>query len=137
MLVEEISKRVNKFDVVQKNFFIEIVQRLRNRELRSLEQQYKDIEELNDLCKLEILNAVKELEKLNKEGKNFTIKEKHELFNNVLIRTFELQDDKVISIINELDILVLKFYLKTIVRIWIIPSPFLLSLKARKNILVK
>lgn len=38
MLVEEISKRVNKFDVVQKNFFIEIVQRLRNRELRSLEQ---------------------------------------------------------------------------------------------------
>lgn len=90
MLVEEISKRVNKFDVVQKNFFIEIVQRLRNRELRSLEQQYKDIEELNDLCKLEILNAVKELEKLNKEGKNFTIKEKNEIFNKVLIRTFEL-----------------------------------------------
>ena len=90
MLVEEISKRVNKFDVVQKNFFIEIVQRLRNRELRSLEQQYKDIEELNDLCKPEILNAVKELEKLNKEGKNFTIKEKNEIFNKVLIRTFEL-----------------------------------------------
>ena len=90
MLVEEISKRVNKFDVVQKNFFIEIVQRLRNRELRSLEQQYKDIEELNDLCKLEILNAVKELEKLNKEGKNFTIKEKNEIFNKVLIRTFKL-----------------------------------------------
>lgn len=90
MLVEEISKRVNKFDVVQKNFFIEIVQRLRNRELRSLEQQYKDIGELNDLCKLEILNAVKELEKLNKEGKNFTIKEKNEIFNKVLIRTFEL-----------------------------------------------
>ena len=90
MLVEEISKRVNKFDVVQKNFFIEIVQRLRNRELRSLEQQYKDIEELNDLCIEEILNAVKELEKLNKEGKNFTIKEKNEIFNKVLIRTFEL-----------------------------------------------
>ena len=90
MLVEEISKRVNKLDVVQKNFFIEIVQSLRNRELRGLEQQYKDIEELNDLCKLEILNAVKELEKLNKEGKNFTIKEKNEIFNKVLIRTFEL-----------------------------------------------
>ncbi len=90
MVLEEISKRVNKLDVVQKNFFIEIVQSLRNRELRGLEQQYKDIEELNDLCKLEILNAVKELEKLNKEGKNFTIKEKNEIFNKVLIRTFEL-----------------------------------------------
>ena len=90
MVLEEISKRVNKLDVVQKNFFIEIVQSLRNRELRGLEQQYKDIEELNDLCKQEILNAVKELEKLNKEGKNFTIKEKNEIFNKVLIRTFEL-----------------------------------------------
>ncbi|MGG7058328.1 hypothetical protein ACQPUZ_08520 [Clostridium tertium] len=90
MLVKEISKRVNKFDVVQKNFFIEIVQRLRNRDLRRLEQQYKDIEQLNDLCKQEILNAVKELEKLNKEGKSFTIKEKNEIFNKVLIRTFEL-----------------------------------------------
>lgn len=90
MVLEEISKRVNKLDVVQKNFFIEIVQSLRNRELRGLEQQYKDIEELNDLCKLEILNTVKELEKLNKEGKNFTIKEKNEIFNKVLIRTFEL-----------------------------------------------
>ena len=90
MVLEEISKRVNKLDVVQKNFFIEIVQSLRNRELRGLEQQYKDIEGLNDLCKLEILNAVKELEKLNKEGKNFTIKEKNEIFNKVLIRTFEL-----------------------------------------------
>lgn len=90
MLVEEISKRVNKFDVVQKNFFIEIVQSLRNRDLRSLEQQYKDIEQLNDLCKQEILNVVKELEKLNKEGKSFTIKEKNEIFNKVLIRTFEL-----------------------------------------------
>ena len=90
MVLEEISKRVNKLDVVQKNFFIEIVQSLRNRELRGLEQQFKDIEQLNDLCKLEILNAVKELEKLNKEGKNFTIKEKNEIFNKVLIRTFEL-----------------------------------------------
>ena len=90
MVLEEISKSVNKLDVVQKNFFIEIVQSLRNRELRGLEQQYKDIEELNDLCKLEILNTVKELEKLNKEGKNFTIKEKNEIFNKVLIRTFEL-----------------------------------------------
>ena len=90
MLVEEIREKVNKLDFIQKSFFIEIVQSLRNRELRGLEQQYKDIEELNDLCKLEILNTVKELEKLNKEGKNFTIKEKNEIFNKVLIRTFEL-----------------------------------------------
>lgn len=90
MIIEEIHEKVNKFDFIQQNFFIEIVQSLRNRELRGVEQQFKDIEELNDLCKLEILNAVKELEKLNKEGKNFTIKEKNEIFNKVLIRTFEL-----------------------------------------------
>lgn len=90
MLIEEIRKKVSKFDFIQENFFIEIVQSLRNRELRGLEQQFKDIEELNDLCKQEILNAVKELEKLNKEGKMFTIKEKNEIFNKVLIRTLDL-----------------------------------------------
>ncbi|WP_373205254.1 hypothetical protein [Clostridium tertium] len=90
MLVEEIRKKVSNFDIVQKNFFIEIVQSLRNRDLRSLEQQYKDIDELNYLCKHEILNAVKELEELNKEGKSFTIKEKNEILNHVLIRTLDL-----------------------------------------------
>ena len=90
MIIEEIHEKVNKFDFIQQNFFIEIVQSLRNRELRGVEQRFKDIEELNDLCKLEILNAVKELEKLNKEGKNFTIKEKNGIFNKVLILTFEL-----------------------------------------------
>lgn len=44
---------------VRKAFFIEIVQSPRNRELRILEQQYKDIEELDDLCIEEIINAVK------------------------------------------------------------------------------
>lgn len=90
MLIEEIRKKVSKFDEVQKNFFIEIVQGLRNRDLRSLEQQFKDIDELNDLCIEEILNAVKELEQLNKEGKSFTIKKKNEIFNHVLIRTLDL-----------------------------------------------
>lgn len=90
MIIEEIRQKVSKFDLVQENFFIEIVQSLRNRDLRSLEQQFKDIEGLNDLCKQEILNAVKELEKLNKEGKSFTIKEKNEIFNKVLIRTLDL-----------------------------------------------
>lgn len=90
MIIEEIRQKVSKFDLVQENFFIEIVQSLRNRELRGVEQQFKDIEQLNDLCKQEILNAVKELEKLNKEGKSFTIKEKNEIFNKLLIRTFEL-----------------------------------------------
>ena len=90
MIIEEIRQKVSKFDLVQENFFIEIVQSLRNRELRGVEQQFKDIEQLNDLCKQEILNAVKELEKLNKEGKSFTIKEKKEIFFFFLIRTFEL-----------------------------------------------
>lgn len=90
MLVEEIRQKVSKFDNIKKNFFVEIVQSLRNRELRGLEKQYKDIGELNDLCKQEILNAVKELEKLNKEGKSFTVKEKNEIFNKVLIRTLNL-----------------------------------------------
>lgn len=97
MIIEEIRQKVSKLDFIQQRFFIEIVQSLRNRELRGLEQQFKDIEQLNDLCKQEILNAVKELEKLNKEGKSFTIKEKNEIFNKVLIRTLELQDDKVMS----------------------------------------
>lgn len=90
MLIEEMRKKVSKFDEIQKNFFIEIVQSLRNRDLRSLEQQFKDIEELNDLCIEEILNAVKELEILNKEGKSFTIKEKNAILNRVLIRTLDL-----------------------------------------------
>lgn len=90
MSVEEIRKKVSKLDNIQKDFFMEIVRTLRSRELRGLEQSYKDIGELNDLCVEEILNAVKELEKLNKEGKSFTIKEKNEIFNKVLIRTFEL-----------------------------------------------
>lgn len=91
MLVEEIREKVGKLDNMQKEFFIEIVQALRNRELKSLEQQFKDIETLNDLCIEEILNAVNELEKLNKEGKSFTIKEKNEIFNKVLINTLNLQ----------------------------------------------
>lgn len=90
MSVEEIRKKVSKLDNIQKDFFMEIVRTLRSRELRALEQSYKNIGELNDLCVEEILNAVKELEKLNKEGKSFTIKEKNEIFNKVLIRTFEL-----------------------------------------------
>lgn len=90
MSVKEISQKVNKFDNIQKNFFIEMVQSLRNRELKGLEQQFKDIEEMNDLCVEEILNAVKELEQLNKEGKSFTIKEKNEILNHVLIRTLDL-----------------------------------------------
>ena len=91
MLVEEIREKVGKLDNMQKEFFIEIVQALRNRELKSLEQQFKDIETLNDLCIEEIFNAVNELEKLNKEGKSFTIKEKNEIFNKVLINTLNLQ----------------------------------------------
>lgn len=67
-----------------------MVQSLRNRELKGLEQQFKDLEEMNDLCVEEILNVVKELEKLNKEGKSFTIKEKNEILNHVLIRTLDL-----------------------------------------------
>lgn len=90
MLVEEIREKVGKLDNMQKEFFIEIVQALRNRELKSLEQQFKDIETLNDLCIEEIFNAVNELEKLNKEGKSFTIKEKNEIFNKVLINTLNL-----------------------------------------------
>lgn len=90
MLVKEIYQKVNKFDNIQKNFFIEMVQSLRNRELKGLEQQFKDIEEMNDLCVEEILNAVKEIEQLNKEGKSFTIKEKNEILNHVLIRTLDL-----------------------------------------------
>ena len=90
MLVKEISQKVNKFDNIQKNFFIEMVQSLRNRELKGLEQQFKDIEELSDLCVEEILNAVKEIEQLNKEDKSFTIKEKNEILNHVLIRTLNL-----------------------------------------------
>jgi len=90
MSVEKIRQKVSKFDFIQEKFFIEIVQSLRNRELRGLEQQFKDIEELNDLCVEEILNAVKELEQLNKAGKRFTIKEKNEIFNKVLIRTLDL-----------------------------------------------
>lgn len=90
MLVKEISQKVNKFDNIQKNFFIEMVQSLRNRELKGLEQQFKDIEEMSDLCIEEILNAVREIEQLNKEGKSFTIKEKNEILNNVLIRTLDL-----------------------------------------------
>lgn len=90
MLIEEICKKVSKLDNSQKDFFIEIVQSLRNRELRGLGQQFKDLEELNDLCVEETFNAVKELEQLNKEGKSFTIKEKNEIFNKVLIRTLDL-----------------------------------------------
>lgn len=90
MLVEEIRQKVSKFDNIKKNFFVEIVQSLRNRELRGLEQQYKDLEELNDLCVEEILNVVKELEQLNKYDKIFTIKKKNEIFNHVLIRTLDL-----------------------------------------------
>ena len=87
MIIEEIRQKVSNLDFIQQSLFIEIVQSLRNRELRGLEQQFKDIEEMKDLYVEEILNAVKELEQLNKEGKSFTIKEKNEILNHVLIRT--------------------------------------------------
>mgnify|MGYP000549022746 CR=1 FL=1 len=90
MIIEEIRQKVSNLDFIQQSLFIEIVQSLRNRELRGLEQQFKDIEEMKDLYVEEILNAVKELEQLNKEGKSFTIKEKNEILNHVLIRTLDL-----------------------------------------------
>lgn len=90
MLIEEIKTRVNKFTSVEKDFFVEIVRGLRNREFRGLEQSFKDIETLNDLYVQEILNAVKKIELLNKEGTGFTLKAKKDISNSVLIRTLDL-----------------------------------------------
>lgn len=90
MLIEEIKTRVNKFTSVEKDFFVETVQSLRNRELYGVEQSFKDIETLNDLFLEEILNAVKEVELLNEEGKKNSIRKKNEILNKVLIRTLDL-----------------------------------------------
>ena len=86
----QIEEKVRKFGKVEKELFVEIVQKLKQRKVDMVEEAFKDMEKLSDLDREELFNAVKMIEGLRGNESLLTQRVKKEILNRTLLRTLDL-----------------------------------------------
>lgn len=86
----ELKAKVNRLNDLEKEFFIEIVQKIKYRNTDMLNESFKDMERFNDSEIKGISNAIEEIQILKQEGNGLTVHKKSEILNKVLIQSLDL-----------------------------------------------
>ena len=81
----ELKAKVNRLNDLEKEFFIEIVQKIKYRNTDMLKESFKDMERFNDSEIKGISNAIEEIQILKQEGDSLTVNKKSEILNKVLL----------------------------------------------------
>ena len=86
----ELKAKVNRLNDLEKEFFIEIVQKIKYRNTDILKESCKDMERFNDSEIKGISNAIEEIQILKQEGDSLTVNKKSEILNKVLLKSLDL-----------------------------------------------
>lgn len=86
----ELKAKVNRLNDLEKEFFIEIVQKIKYRNTDMLKESFKDMERFNDSEIKGISNAIEEIQILKQEGDILTVNKKSEILNKVLLQSLDL-----------------------------------------------
>ncbi len=86
----ELKAKVNRLNDLEKEFFIEIVQKIKYRNADMLKESFKDMERFNDSEIKGISNAIEEIQILKQEGDSLTVNKKSEILNKVLLKSLDL-----------------------------------------------
>lgn len=86
----ELKAKVNRLNDLEKEFFIEIVQKIKYRNTDMLKESFKEMERFNDSEIKGISNAIEEIQILKQEGNGLTVHKKSEILNKVLIQSLDL-----------------------------------------------
>ena len=86
----ELKAKVNRLNDLEKEFFIEIVQKIKYRNTDMLNESFKDMERFNDSEIKGISNAIEEIQILKQEGDSLTVNKKSEILNKVLLKSLDL-----------------------------------------------
>lgn len=86
----QIEEKVEKFNRLEKELVVEIIQALKAMNCNMLKESLNDINKLNNLQKEELLNAIKIIESLKERGEILTKELRKEILNRTLLRTLDL-----------------------------------------------
>lgn len=86
----ELKEKVNRLNDLEKEFFIEIVQKVKYRNTDMLNESFKDMERFNDSERKRISNAIEEIQILKQEGYSLTVDKKRKILNKVLLQSLDL-----------------------------------------------
>ena len=86
----ELKAKVNRLNDLEKEFFIEIVQKIKYRNTDMLNESFKDIERFNESEIKGISNAIEKMQILKKEGYSLTVNKKSEILNEILLQSLDL-----------------------------------------------
>ena len=86
----ELKAKVNRLNDLEKEFFIEIVQKIKYRNTDMLNESFKDIERFNESEIKGISNAIEKMQILKQEGYSLTVNKKSEILNKVLLKSLDL-----------------------------------------------
>ena len=86
----ELKAKVNRLNDLEKEFFIEIVQKIKYRNTDMLKESFKDMERFNDSEIKGISNAIEEIQILKQEGDSLTVNKKSEILNKVILQSLDL-----------------------------------------------
>ena len=86
----ELKAKVNRLNDLEKEFFIEIVQKIKYINTDMLNESFKDIERFNESEIKGISNAIKKMQILKQEGYSLTVNKKSEILNEILLQSLDL-----------------------------------------------
>ncbi|MBS5926999.1 MAG: hypothetical protein KIC66_07925 [Clostridium sp.] len=86
----ELKAKVNRLNDLEKEFFIEIVQKIKYRNTDMLNESFKDIERFNESEIKGISNAIEKMQILKQEGYSLTVNKKSEILNEILLQSLDL-----------------------------------------------
>lgn len=86
----ELKAKVNRLNDLEKEFFIEIVQKIKYRNTDMINESFKDMEKFNDSEIKGISNAIEEMQILKQEGNSLTLNKTREILNKVLLKSLDL-----------------------------------------------
>ena len=86
----ELKENVNRLNDLEKEFFIEIVQKIKYRNTDMLNESFKDMERFNELEMKGISNAIEKMQILKQEGYSLTVNKKSEILNEILLQSLDL-----------------------------------------------
>ncbi|WP_196048828.1 hypothetical protein [Clostridium saudiense] len=86
----ELKAKVNRLNDLEKEFFIEIVQKIKYRNTDMLNESFKDMERFNESEIKGISNAIEKMQILKQEGYSLTVNKKSEILNEILLQSLDL-----------------------------------------------